>query len=84
MARFPVARKHVWGRNALRHLESFGTEEGTYLFPRKYLQESPDSYWVGGGHMGLEANRRSRRALEVESTFRMLQIKRLAADKMPD
>lgn len=79
MAHFAAARSHAWFRNAVRHLEGFRTEEGTYRFPRQYLQESRDTYWVTGGHMGLEENRRHPRALEVESTFRMLRIRRLAA-----
>lgn len=77
MAHFPVARKHRWFRDCLKHLESYCTGEGTYAFPRSYLKEQRIGYWVRGAHMGLEENRRSRRALEIESTFRMLKIKRL-------
>lgn len=81
MAHFPIAREHSWFRNGVEHLESFRTEKGTYLFPRQYLQEAPDRYWVSGAHMGLEEDRRLPRTLEIESTFRMLQINRLAARK---
>ncbi|MFC1601119.1 hypothetical protein ACFL34_02075 [Candidatus Sumerlaeota bacterium] len=82
MAHFAVARKHAWFRGALKHLEGFRAETGTYLFPRAYLHEARDSYWVSGAHMGLEEDRRRPRALELESTFRMLRIKRLAAGKV--
>ncbi len=82
MAHFPISRKNAWFRDAVQHLERFRTETGTYLFPRRYLQESRDSYWVSGGHMGLEESRRKPKALELESTFRMLRIKQLAAGKL--
>jgi hypothetical protein len=81
MAHFSEARKHVWFKNAVKHLEGFRTERGSYLFPRPYLQEARNQYWVSGAHMGLEEDRRRPQALELESTFRMLRIKRLAAGK---
>jgi hypothetical protein len=77
MAHFPAAGKHPWLKNCMEHLESFRTPRGTYLFPRRYLREKREGYWVSGAHMGLEENRRSSRALEIESTFRMLTIKQL-------
>lgn len=80
MAHFSVSRENAWFRGAVQHLESFRTKTGTYLFPRCYLRELRDSYWVGGGHMGLEKDRKTSRALELESTFRMLKIKRLAGE----
>jgi hypothetical protein len=76
MARFEHARNHPWFDRAVQHLDSFGTERATWLFPRNYLVERQTGYWVTGSHMGLEENRRSQRAIEVESTFRMLRIKR--------
>lgn len=76
MAHFPEARRHAWFGNAVQHLEGFCTQRDSYLFPRRYLQETRNQYWVSGGHMGLEENRRPPRAIELESTFRMLRIKR--------
>ena len=78
MARFPLARSHRWFRESLQHLESHRTERGTYIFPGRYLRELRQGYYVTGAYMGLEEDRRSRRALEIESTLRMLTIKRLA------
>jgi len=77
MAHFGAARRHPWVVAARKHLEGFCTERGTYLFPRSYLNERPTGYWVMGAHMGLEENRRSPRAIELESTFRMLRIAKL-------
>jgi len=81
MAHFPVATRQAWFRNCLKHLDGFRTDEGTWLFPRRYLAEKKTGYWVTGAHMGLEESRRSSRAMEVESTFRMLRIKHLAGGK---
>jgi hypothetical protein len=78
MAHFREALGHRWFRQCQQHLEGFRTETGTYLFPRSYLRELRQGYWVHGAYMGLEENRRPRQALELESTFRMLKIKKLA------
>jgi hypothetical protein len=78
MAAFPAARRHPWFGEALSCLETFRTDAGTYLFPRRLLRESPSGYWVTGAYMGLEEDRRRGEALELESTFRMMRIKRTA------
>ena len=77
MAHFPSARRHHWFRDCIEHLDSFRTEDGTWLLPRHYLKEERVRYWVTGAHMGLEESRRSSRAIELESTFRLLKIRRL-------
>jgi len=78
MARFPAAWKSQVFRDCLAHLEDLRTDRGTHIFPRDYLREQQSGYWVTGAYMALEDNRRSPRAIELESTFRMLRIKRLA------
>ena len=75
MSQFPTAGSHRWYRESVAHLETFRTESGTYLFPRKYLPERQSGYWVSGYYNALEENRRSKRAIEIESTFWMLRIK---------
>ncbi len=75
MSHFPTARDHHWFQDSLKHLESYRTKQGTYSFPRSYLQERPSGYWVMGAYMGLEENRRKKIAIEMESTFWMLKIK---------
>jgi hypothetical protein len=71
---FEAARKHWWFKESLDHLEDFQTNEGTYSFPPDYLQERTVGYWVNGVHMGLEGNRRTDHALELESTFWMAKF----------
>jgi hypothetical protein len=71
---FPGARKHRWFREALDRLDEHRTDAGTWLLPRAWLREKPVAYWVGGGHMGLEENRRAKASIERESTLRVLRI----------
>lgn len=78
MANFKAARESEWFSNSIRFLENYKTNRGTYLFPHAWLPEKKVGYWVGGLHMGLEVNRRTKIAIECESTFWMLHIKHLA------
>lgn len=73
-AKFNAARQSEWFQQGLAKLESFRTPQGAYCFPRVLLTEKTGSHIYGGSHMGLGENRRSRRGLELESTFRMLNI----------
>jgi len=79
LAHFPTARKHRWFQESLEHLEGFRTERGVFSFPRPYLRERRSGYWVTGAYMGLEEDRRRRLAIELESTFWMLKLKKAAA-----
>ena len=77
-ARFGVARDSHWFQDALSGLEQCRTDRDTYLFPSDYLKEKRNSYYIyQGAHMGLGENRRKRDWIEIESTFRMLNIIRL-------
>jgi hypothetical protein len=77
MAHFPNAVKCGWFERGLKHFESFKTEKGTYTFPKEYLLER-ESVWVLGTHMSLGENRKNKQFIEIESTFRMLKIKKVA------
>ncbi|MHA2027246.1 MAG: hypothetical protein ACW98U_15200 [Candidatus Thorarchaeota archaeon] len=78
LAPFETARNSEWFGASLSLLEDQQTEEGHYRFPRKWLPERPSGYWVGGHYMALEDDRRKQAAIDYESTFRVLKIKRLA------
>jgi hypothetical protein len=78
LAPFETARNSTWFKDSLGLLETQQTSEGHFRFPRKWLPEKPSGYWVGGHYMALEDNRRKQSAIEYESTFRILKIKRLA------
>lgn len=78
-APFAAARRAPWFQSELAHLETFRSEQGTYLFPPDHLKEQKDSYYLyAGAHMGLGENRRSAGWGEIESTFHMLYLKRRA------
>jgi hypothetical protein len=81
MAHFETARETTWFRDCLRHLQSFQTDTGAFRFPAGYLREGSSGYWVTGAYMRLQENRRVRRALDLDSTFRMCLIDSLAQGK---
>jgi len=78
MAHFPISHKHKWFEESLKHIKGFQLTLGQYKLDRTYLKEKPNGYWVTGTYMGLEENRRYPLALNLESTFRILKIKKLA------
>lgn len=78
-ARFRSARKATWFKDGMADLEKWRTDRGTYVFPPDYLKEKRDSYYIYvGAHMGLGENRRNKLWREIESTFHMLNIRRLS------
>ncbi len=76
MAQFESGRASEWFRKGMTHLETFRTEGGSYSFPHQYLSEKHSYYLYGGMHMGLGELPRDLRAMELESTFRMLRLKK--------
>jgi hypothetical protein len=77
LAHFDCGRASTWFQQGLANLESFRTARGTYCFPAHYLSEKHNYFLYAGMHMGLGESPRTPRALELESTFRMLRIKTL-------
>lgn len=75
MSHFKVATKSNWFKNCIDHLEQYRNDSGTYSFPSNYLQDKKDGFFVLGNGIGLEESR-SKKSLELESTFWMLLIKR--------
>ncbi len=80
LAHFPAAHQSAWFQEGMRLLETYRTEQDTYRFPSTFLTEAKAGYYVGGEYMGLENNRRTAKTLELESTFRMLLLKKLISD----
>lgn len=77
MEHFAAARRHQRVITARKHMEGFRTANGTYLSLCTYLKKRPTGHWVLGSHMGLEESRKTAKAIELESTFRMLKVSRL-------
>jgi hypothetical protein len=68
-----VARAHSWFNHMLSMLKSFRIEEGIFTFPRSLLLEK-EGYYVNGYRLGLEVDRRVKKAITCESTFRYHEI----------
>ena len=49
----------------------------TYIFPRKWLPEMKVGYWVGGTRMMIDERKGNSKAIECESTFRILRIRQM-------
>jgi hypothetical protein len=81
MAPFKTSRESDWFKQMIDRLETCITEYGTYQFPREWLPEKREGYWVNGAYMALEPRRKTT-AIEAESTFRMFRIKHLM-EKFP-
>lgn len=75
MSHFKPAVQSDWFKKCRNHLEQFQTPSGTYCFPSKYLIDKKEGFYVLGGMMGLE-DKRTKKSLELESTFWMLLIKK--------
>jgi hypothetical protein len=77
MAGFATARESPWFADSMEYLESFRTENGTYIFPRTWLPEKRIGYWAVGLRMGFDDRKSYAKAIECESTFRVLRIKQI-------
>ena len=71
---------HDWYRRSVKIMEDRLEVGHVRYFSRTDLPESNNGVWVLGMRMGLEEKRRSVKALECESLFRCLQIRRLSVD----
>lgn len=56
--------------------EYINSNNGTYCFPSSFLKNVKNNGYVCGMSMGLGENRKLANAYEIESTFRMLLIKK--------
>lgn len=74
MSRSKSAREHPWFNCSLALLESYKNEDGLITFPRKFLPDKKVGYWIQASRMGLESNRRRKKAITCESTFRYYEI----------
>jgi len=72
--RSTTARDHDWFQSALRTLGRYRSVQGFYTFPRQTLPEKKIGCWILGHRMALEAKRRTRESISVESTFRVLNL----------
>lgn len=75
ISKYPPARKTGWFGDLLSYLESYKTENGTYIFPSNRLKEH-QGYAVQGNHLSFGENRKKKNWCEIESTFYMQLLNR--------
>jgi len=78
LAPFTCIRKSQWFQSSMRNLEKLRTEEGIYSFPETYLPEENEGLWIRGEYMAFDEREHMNNAIAVESTFRVLSIKKRA------
>lgn len=76
MAHFKTTVNHEWFQRNMAKIEAYKTERETYLLPKEALKERIGC-WVLGHHMSLGENRRKKIWRELESTFRVLKIRKI-------
>lgn len=74
LSNFEVAVKTEWFTQTLKEIEKYKDDNGLYHYPKNYLSEK-DSCWILGNHMSVGENRRNKKSLILEGTFRTLIIK---------
>ncbi|UCF70732.1 MAG: hypothetical protein JSW49_00185 [candidate division WOR-3 bacterium] len=74
MSSFARVRSSKWFSENVNMLAGYENRPGRYSFPREYIREKRNSYYVTGAHMGLGEDRRLASALEIESTWWMRKI----------
>jgi hypothetical protein len=74
LSHFKSAKKSEWYKMAMAYIENYKTAENRYNFPKYMIIEKPDSYVIGGGHMNIGENRKSRKYGEIISTYWMNRI----------
>ena len=78
LAVFDQGKTCPWFQTNLAQLENYRSTDGRYSLPKDFMIEKKDSYYLyQGAHMGLGENRRKKSWVEIESTFRVMNIYRL-------
>ena len=73
-SRSEKGRNHPWFKNNIHQLDSFKNENGLYKFSRDMIPQKNSGYWVSGKSLGLEEDRSTTKAIQIESTFRYYEI----------
>ncbi|MHA2359652.1 MAG: hypothetical protein ACXAB5_05230 [Candidatus Thorarchaeota archaeon] len=79
LAPFKTIQRSSWFKESMKYLEEYRTDDETYSFPKSWLPENKTGYWVGGYRMAYDSRTGLKKAIEIESTFRVLMIKKREA-----
>ena len=74
LSHFKTAQKSEWFKSAMMYMNSYKTSEDRYIFPKHMIIEKPDCYVIGGGHMNIGENKKSKSYNEIISTYWMNRI----------
>ncbi|MCL2831871.1 MAG: hypothetical protein FWD78_01750 [Treponema sp.] len=74
LSHFKTAQKSEWFKLAMMYMDNFKTSEDHYIFPKHMILEKPDCYVIGGGHMNVGENKKSKKYSEIISTYWMNRI----------
>jgi len=74
LSHFATARNSEWFQLAIKYLKNYKTLNNRYIFPRHMITEKPDNYVIGGGHMNIGENKKSKLYAEIVSTYWMYRI----------
>jgi hypothetical protein len=72
---FTSAENSKWFQQAMQYLNQFKTSDNRYCFPRHMVSEKPNCYLIGGGHMNVGEDKKSKLYTEIISTYWMEKIK---------
>jgi hypothetical protein len=73
---FKSSRNSKWFQSAMQYFNQFKTVNNRYCFPKHMITEKPDYYLIGGGHMNIGEDKRSKLYSELISTYWMERISR--------
>jgi hypothetical protein len=71
---FKSAKRSEWFKLAMVYLNNYKTPDNRYIFPKHMIVEKTDSYVIGGGHMNVGENKKSKKYSEIISTYWMNKI----------
>jgi len=75
LSHFKSAKESGWFKMAMMYMENNRTIENRYNFQKNMIIEKPDCYVIGGGHMNIGENKKSKNYCEIISTYWMNRIK---------
>lgn len=63
-------------KDQLNYFDKYRLDDGFYCFPKEFIPNEKSGYFIMGKGMGLGENRKRKEAFALESTFRVLRIKK--------
>jgi hypothetical protein len=74
LSRFESAKRSEWFKLAMKYLNNYKTPDNRYIFPKYMIMEKTDCYVIGGGHMNIGEDKKSKKYSEIISTYWMDKI----------